>query len=448
MASKELTAGKPLGLILGFMFPVFLGNIFQQFYHFFDALIVGRTLGIKSLAAVGATTPLIFLVISFIFASTQGFSVITAQKFGARDYDMVKKSLASSLILSGLLTLILTFVATPLTHWFLKILNTPSDILSISSDYLFIMFVGIFATVFYNVSSNIIRALGDSKTPLYFLIFSTIMNIVMDLIFILYFGWGIKGVAWATVCAQGISTILALSYMFWKFPILRLKKSDWKVSKNLLMEHLNVGIPMGFQMSVLTLGMIVLQFVLNGFGSSAIAAFTTSMRVDQLFSQAFLALGATMAVYTAQNFGAKKMSRIKEGTKIAFSIVSLISVFSICVIYMFSETMIGWFMAENDPEVLTLAIQYLHIIVIFFIFLGLLMLFRNILQGMGQVKVPLISGFAELFARGGCALLFGHYFGYLGICYASPAAWVSAAIVLYIGYKISLVKHIENLKVL
>lgn len=444
MASKELTTGKPLRLILGFMFPIFLGNVFQQLYFFFDALIVGRFLGIKSLAGVGAVGPLIFLVISFIFASTQGFAVITAQRFGARDYPMVKKSLASALILSGVLTLILTVLSTPFVNFFLEILRTPSDIISISGDYLFIMFIGIFATVFYNVSSNIIRALGDSKTPLYFLIFSAFINVVMDLIFIVCFGWGIKGAGWATVVSQAISTILSLSYMFWKFPILRLKKSDWRVSYDFLIEHLRVGIPMGFQMSVLTLGMIIMQFVLNGFGSNAIAAFTTGMRIDQSFSQMILALGATMAVYTAQNFGANKMSRIKEGVKAAFGIAVLVSLFSIAIIYLFSDIMIGWFMTEINNDVLVLSRQYLHIIVLFFLFFGVLMIFRNVLQGMGQVNVPLISSFAELFARGGCALLFGYCFGFVGICYATPAAWVCGSVFLFLGYKISLRKRLKN----
>lgn len=446
MAVKELTNGTPVKLILLFMFPIFLGNIFQQFYNLVDALIVGRILGMKALAAVGCTGPLIFLVISFIFASTQGFTVVTAQQFGARNYDMVKKSFAVSLILSTVLTLILTAVSAPFAYQMLAFLRTPSDIIDLASQYLFIMFAGIFATVFYNLASNVIRALGDSKTPLYFLLFASILNIFLDLLFILKFNLGIAGAGWATVLAQGISTILCLSFMFFKFPILRLKKKDWNISKDFIIEHLKVGIPMGFQMSVLTIGIIALQFVLNSFGAVAIAAYTTGVRVEQIFSQSFVALGATMAVYSAQNFGAKKLSRIKEGAKSAVLISIVISIFAIVVLSLFSAQITALFMSEIDTEVIILSQQYLHVIMIFLIFLGLLLTFRNVLQGMGSVGAPLASGISELIVRTVCAFVFGHYFGYFGVCIATPAAWIAASFVLYFGYKLSLIKNLKRLR--
>ena len=290
MATKELTIGNPFKLILNFMFPILIGNMFQQFYNLVDALIVGRTLGINALGAVGATGPLIFLFISFIFATTQGFSVVTAQKFGARDYEMVKKSVGTSFILSFVLTIILTVLSAPFAYQMLDFLRTPSDIIEPAYEYLFIMFVGIFATVFYNLSSNIIRALGDSKTPLYFLIFASILNIFLDLLFILKFGMGVSGAAWATVISQAVATVLCIVFMFIKFPILKLRKKDWEIDKSFAYEHLYVGIPMGFQMSVLSIGIIALQFVLNGLGSIAVAAYTTAMRVDQLFSQIYFLL--------------------------------------------------------------------------------------------------------------------------------------------------------------
>lgn len=446
MATKELTSGSPIKLITFFMLPIFLGNIFQQLYNLVDALIVGRIIGINALAAVGATSPIIFMIISFIFASTQGFTVITAQKFGAREYDLVKKSLAASIVLSAALTIIVTLISAPFSYQMLAFLRTPADIIHMADTYLFIMLVGIFATVFYNLSSNIIRALGDSKTPLYFLIFASILNIFLDIYFIVNLKMGIVGAGWATVLSQAISTILCLAFMFWKFPILRLKKEDWIVSKDFYMEHLRVGIPMGFQMSVLSIGIIALQFVLNGFGSVAVAAFTTAMRVDQLFTQVYLALGATMAVFAAQNFGAKKLSRIKEGAKASILIAFITSIFSILVLTFFSGDLVALFMSEVDPEVVRLAEIYLHILMIFFFFLGVLLIFRNILQGMGSVMAPLASGIAELIARTACAFIFGHYFGYVGICTATPAAWAAAALVLFIGYKISLIKHVKTIR--
>jgi len=446
MATKELTTGNPFKLIILFMFPIFIGNLFQQFYHFVDTLIVGRVIGIEALAAVGVTGPLIFFVISFIFAATQGFSVITAQKFGAKEYDLLRKSFAASIILSALLTIVITLISVPFTKQMLIFLQTPENILQGADDYLFIMFAGIIATIFYNLSSNIVRALGDSKTPLYFLIVSTILNLIMDVLFVIKFGWGIKGVGWATIVAQAISTILCVWYMLRKFPILKLSRDDWKIPFSFLYEHLRVGIPMGIQMSVLSLGIIALQYVLNTFGATAIAAFTTACRIEQIFLQLFLALGATMAVYTAQNFGAKKLSRIKEGVKKSIYIALIIYVFSMICIWAFSTEMVSWFITETNEELIFLANQYLYIIMGFFIFLGLLMIFRNVLQGMGSVMAPLSSGIAELIARTVCAFSLGYLFGYKGVCYATPMAWLAAAIVLYVGYKMSLKKQLSILK--
>ncbi len=442
--TKELTQGNPFKLILLFMLPMFIGNVFQQLYNFTDALIVGRFIGIKSLAAVGVSAPLIFLVISFIFASTQGFTIITAQRFGARDYENVRKSLTASVILSFFMTLILTLISAPFTKYFLIWLRTPEDILADATQFLFIMLIGIFATIYYNLSSNIIRALGNSKTPLYFLIFSVVLNIFFDVLFVIKFHWGIQGAGWATVLAQAVSTVCCVTYMFLKFPVLHIKKSDWNVSWEFMYEHLRIGIPMGFQMSVLSLGMIAVQYVLNALGSTAVAAFTTAVRVDQMFSQSLLALAATMSVYTAQNFGANKMSRIRDGVKASMVIAVIICIFSYILIRLFGTSIVALFMTEPDAEVLRLASIYMNIIASFFIFLGILMIFRNILQGMGSVIAPLLSGFAELIARTTFAFIFGYYFGFVGICTAGPAAWISGAIVLLISYKISLMKMANN----
>lgn len=446
MATKELTSGNPLKLIILFMIPIFLGNLFQQIYSLVDTLIVGRTIGLNALAAVGATGPMIFLIISFIFASTQGFAVVTAQKFGARDYELVRKSVTSGFILSFILTVVMTLISAPFTIQMLSFLRTPSDIIQLSNDYLFIMFIGIIATVFYNYSSNVIRALGDSKTPLYFLIFASILNIFLDLIFILKFHMGVKGAAWATVVSQAVSTILCLTFMFLRFPILRLKKSDWFVDMKFLYEHLRIGIPMGFQMSVLTIGIIAVQYVLNGLGSIAIAAYTTAVRVDQLASQSLLALGAAVATYTAQNFGAKKMSRIREGAKASIFIIFIISLLCAVFILTCGEFVVGLFMDVPNEEVIRLAMQYLHVIIIFFFFLGMLLLYRNILQGMGNVMAPLFSGLAELIMRVLAAFILVSPFGFLGICLASPVAWIAASIVLYVGYKISLVRNLKKIR--
>lgn len=435
MAIKELTKGSPAKLITVFMLPLFIGNVFQVFYNIVDALIVGRIIGINALGAVGATSSLIFLVISFVFASTQGFTVITAQRFGAGDHDGVRKSVATSIVLSAGLTVILTLLSAPFSRQLLELLQTPPEIIDMSTQYLFIMFAGIFATVFYNLGSNVIRALGDSKTPLYFLIFATVLNMILAYSFVKYLRLGVAGAGIATVIAQFIATILCLSFMFAKFPIVRLKKSDWQIDRKFALLHLNTGIPMGLQMSVLSLGIVVLQFVINGFGTDAVAAYTTAIRIEQIFSQAFVALGAAMAVYTAQNYGAKKMSRIRKGSHFAVALVIGLCIAALVIIKLFAPAMISVFMDVPKPEVVSLACEYLNIVVLFYIFLGILLVYRNVLQGSGNVITPLFSGTSELIMRAGGAVILGHYFGFTGVCYASPAAWVCAAIVLYVGYK-------------
>ena len=446
MAERDLTRGKPLKEIILFTVPLLFGNVFQQLYSFFDTLIVGRTLGLKALAGVGATGPMIFFIIGFLFAYTQGLTIITAQRFGAKDYEGVRRSFTTSIILCILTTFLFTAITVPLTEPVLKVMQTPADIYNEAYIYMFISYLGLGTILFYNLLSNVIRALGDSKTPLYFLIIASILNIVLDLYFILSIHWGVAGAAVATVLSQGVSGVLCAFYMFKKFPLLKLKKSDWKFDKDFAMEHLKIAFPMGIQMSVLTIGIIAVQFALNTLGSTAIAAFTTAVRIDQLFSQSLITLGATAATFTAQNFGAGKLKRIKEGAKASMLLVVVMSVIAAVLIIGLGKTLVGLFLDKPDTQVVSLAMQYLHIIVIFYVFLGSLILFRNVLQGMGKVKAPLISGLAELVARTAAAFILCTYMGYLGVCLATPLAWIFAAIVLFTGYRLALKKAVKSIR--
>ncbi len=446
MAERDLTQGKPLKEIVIFTIPLLFGNVFQQLYSFFDTLIVGRTLGLKALAGVGATGPMIFFIIGFLFAYTQGLTIITAQRFGAKDYEGVRKSFTTSIILCIITTLLFTAITVPLVRPVLTVMHTPADIFNQAYIYMFISYLGLGTILFYNLLSNVIRALGDSKTPLYFLIIASVLNIILDLYFILSLHWGVGGAAIATVLSQGVSAILCAFYMFKKFPILKLKKSDWKFDKSFAMEHLKIGFPMGIQMSVLTIGIIAVQFALNTLGSTAIAAFTTAVRIDQLFSQSLITLGATAATFTAQNFGAGKLKRIKEGSKASMLLVLIMSAIAAILICGLGETLVGLFLDKPDEQVVSLAMQYLHIIVIFYFFLGTLILYRNVLQGMGKVKAPLISGLAELVARTAAAFILCAYMGYLGVCLATPLAWIFAAIVLFAGYRMALRKAVKSIR--
>ena len=444
MATRDLTKGSPLKSILLFALPIFLGNVCQMLYNFVDAIIVGRFISIEALGAIGATSSIVFMILSFIYATTQGFCVVLAQQFGAKNYDYVRKSYAASIILCTILAIVLISISIPYTDDILRLMKIPSDIFEMSQSYLFIFLISVFTVVFYDLAANTIRALGDSKTPLYFLIISLFLNIVLDIIFIAKCNIGVSGAALATAISQAVSALACYIFMYNKFPILRLKKSDWVLSPSLVFEHIKIGIPMGFQISILTFGKIILQFVLNKFGTSAISAFTVGMRIDQLFYQVYLALGVTMANYTAQNFGAGKISRIKEGVKISMKMVTIFTVFAILILTLFSENIINVFMDEINPEIVVMASQYLHTIMFFLFFLGTLLIYRNVLQGVGSVGAPVLSGVIELFVRGASAIVLAINFGYSGLCFATPLAWLMGALVLFSGYRLNLAKNFKK----
>ncbi len=434
MTTKDMTVGNPTKLILSFALPVLVGNFFQQMYNFTDTLIVGKTLGVNALAAVGATGAIAFLILGFIFGATSGFSIVTAQCFGAKDYSGVRKSFATILQLSLISTIILTISSTITAMALLKLMNTPLDIIQEAYSYIFVIYIGIGTIFFYNTLSNVIRALGDSKTPLYFLIFSSILNILLDLLFIIKFKMGVAGAAWATTISQGISALLCAIFILKKFPILKLKKEDFKLNPKFIWEHIRLGFPMGFQMSVLTIGIIALQTVINSFGSGTVAAFTAATKVEQLASQALLAIGVSIATYTAQNYGAGKFNRIRTGVSKCLKINLLTSLLSIILVLSFGKYLINLFITGNHPEILSQAQTYLYIIILFYYALGTLLLYRNALQGMGNSKIPLMSGFIELIMRTAAAFIFAHFFGFIGVCFATPCAWVAGAIWLVFGY--------------
>ena len=446
MSTKDMTVGNPTKLILWFALPLFVGNLFQQFYNLVDTLIVGRTLGVNALAAVGSTGAIAFLVLGFVMGITSGFAVITAQRFGAQDYNGVRKSFTSIIILCLLITLFLTTISTSTTMSLLEFMNTPKNIIQEAYNYIFVIYLGIGTIIFYNAISNIIRALGDSKTPLAFLIIASIMNIILDLIFIVKFKMGVSGAGWATTLSQGFSAILCLAYMFYKFPILKLKKEDWKINWKLLWEHFRIGFPMGFQMSILTIGIIALQMVLNSFGSDTVAAFTAAVKVEQVASQAFLAIGVAIATYTAQNYGACKFNRIKIGASRCLRINIILTLISGIIIFLGGKYLVNLFINGDHPQITAQAQLYLCIISIFYFGLGTILLYRNVLQGMGNVKIPLMSGIIELVMRASAAFILAHYFGFLGVCFATPCAWVSGAIWLAVGYQKTIKKIIQQHK--
>jgi len=444
--TKDMTTGNPVKLILFFSIPLLIGNVFQQFYSMVDTIIVGRYVGVHALAAVGVTGSLSFLILGFTFGLTGGFSVIIAQRFGANDENGLRKSVAISTILCVVSTAIITLISVLSARPVLSLMNTPDDIINDATAYIIIIYAGTCATVFYNMIAGILRSLGDSKTPLYFLILSSILNIILDLFFIITLNMGVKGAAYATVISQGISGILCLIYALKKYPILKLKKEDWKWDGNFALKHLKVGIPMALQFSITATGVMVLQTALNSFGSIVIASYTAASKVEQIVTQPAISFGTTMATFCGQNLGAGKIDRIKEGVKKGSIITIIISIIAAIVLLLFGRTLSTLFISRDQIEALNYSQKYLNTVAIFLPILGMLFIYRNSLQGIGDAFIPMMAGVAELIARVVVAFTLPAFIGYLGICLASPVAWIGATLPMAIKYKLLIKKLLGETK--
>ncbi len=443
---KDLTKVEPLKLILLFSVPLLIGNIFQQLYNIADLVIVGRLLGVEPFAAVGAVAPLFFLIMFVIVGFTNGFAVVTGQRYGAKDYDGVRDSVVVSTILSTIVTLIFSVICTifmnPILHW----LNVPANIYHNAYWYIEIVVIGLLSTTMYNLLASIIRALGDSKTPLYFLIIASIINIILALVFIEVFHMGVPGSAVAVILSQAISVILCLFFVKYKFPILHLKKSDWMIKfdrtfYNSVYEHMRIGFPMAVQFSIIGIGIIIIQSVCNTFGSNVIAALTAALRIEQIATLPMMSFGVALASYVAQNFGARKFKRIRLGVIKTSTINIALSILMAFVMRIWGTDIIGAFIGTATEEIIDIAHRYLLISTIFYFFLGQIFIYRNALQGMGETIFPLFACIAELIMRAFAAVYLAMKFGYIGIFYSGPIAWISASTILFLGYMGS-IKHI------
>ena len=438
--TNDMTKGSPLKLFIYFTIPLLIGNVFQQLYSMVDTIIVGRFVGVNALAALGSCNSMFFLVNGLILGMTSGFAVLVSQKFGAKDEKGVRKAVASDITLTLILTAIITAIAVLIVNPLLDMMNTPSNIYSDAKTYITIIYAGIITQTGYNMSAGILRALGDSKTPLYFLILASLLNVVLDLVFIVNFKMGVAGAAYATNIAQGVSAILCLVYSYRKYKILRLKKEDFKVERSYYTTHLKIAIPMSMQFSVTAVGIIIVQSAINTFGATVIAAYTAASKVQQLVMQPAVSFGVTMATYAGQNLGAKRFDRIKRGIRI-MNVVSIVtSMMSSFVLVVLGKYFVMLFIENPTPEVFGYAQQVLNYSAMFFIPLGFIFVYRNVLQGMGQSFVPMMAGFFELFARGVVAFTLPKFIGFTGICLADPIAWISAAVPLILTYCVKMKK--------
>lgn len=436
---RNMTSGNPIRLILTFAIPLLIGNVFQQFYNIADVIIVGRTIGVNALAAVGAVAPAFMGVVGLTIGLTSGFTVITGQCFGAGDEAGVRRSVTTSAWLSFGITLFLTVAVLLCMPLIMRLMNIAPVIYQDAYQYMSIVIGGLAAMMSYNLLACICRALGDSRTPLYFLILSSLLNIVLALTFIILLGWGVAGSAIALVIAQAVSALLCLIYMGWRFPILRLSRADWRFNWEFAWRHLRLGVPMSLQFLIISLGILVLQSVCNTFGPETIAGFVSATRIEQLAMQPMISFGIAMAVFSAQNFGARKYARIYQGVR-QCSLVSLsFCILAAVVMYFYGRELIGLFTAEHDEVLLENALLYLKLSVPCYVFLGQIFVYRNALQGMGIASVPLISGILELTGRSVSALVLASFWGFFGICCASPICWIVAC--LFTGGSYFYVRH-------
>lgn len=429
-----MTTGNPAKLILLFALPLIVGNIFQQFYSMADTVIVGRTIGVNALASVGCTGSLSFFVLGFVMGFTSGLSIITAQRFGAQDEEGVKRSFAVGIMLSVILTVVMTVIALLAARPMLELLQTPSEIIDDAEAYIRIIFGGIISCVLFNLTSNMMRALGDSRTPLYFLVFACCVNIALDFIFILAFKMGVAGAGVATVLAQLLSGICCFIFIMKKMPILWVEKRHFHINREEIVRHLNTALPMAFQMSIIAIGSLILQFALNGLGAVSVAAFTASQKIDSIATMPMNSFGAAMATYTAQNYGAGKIDRIKKGVfqciliSVSFSILmGMVNIFA-------GSKLVMIFVGNEGGEVLSLAQIFLTMNGCCYFVLALLFIYRFTLQGLGNAIVPTIAGIMELIMRAFAALILVGPFGFAGACAANPLAWIGACIPLGVAY--------------
>ena len=430
----DMTAGSPFKIILNFTIPIFIGNVFQQFYNMADTIIVGKFVGTGALAAVGSVGTIVFLIIGFLQGLTAGFSVLTAQRFGAGDMKNMRKSVGTACVLSVIITVIMTAGSMLGMKRLLEFMNTPEDIFADAYAYIMIICGGIAATVLYNLLSGILRALGDSKTPLYFLILSALLNVGLDLFFIIVLHMGVAGAAYATVISQGVSGIGCLIYIVKKVPLLKMQAEDFRPEGYLVKMEMAVGIPMALQYSITAIGTMMVQSSLNLLGSLSVAAFTAANKIESVVTQAYVALGTTMATYCAQNIGAGDIKRIRRGFKSATIMGSVYGVILAVPMMTVGKYLVYLFVSDNVGDIIGQVDIYLKCVGLFLIPLTVVNVYRNGIQGMGYGLLPMMAGVAELLGRGGVAIWASWKRSYVGACMASPAAWILAGSLLLVMY--------------
>ena len=435
--TKNLTEGDPARLIFFFALPLVAGNMMQQLYAFIDTLIVGRFLGVNALAAVGCTGSLMFLTLGFIMGFCTGVTIYTGQRFGAGDAQGVRRSAAACVVLGILAVLTLTAIILPLTRSLLLLMETPAEIIDGAQDFISIVFAGLTIFLLLYLQNCLIRSLGDSTTPTIFLAVTLAINVALEPVAILVLGWGIPGAALATVFSQAIGAVLFFVYIWRRVPALHTRWTDWKPDRAVLMAHLRMGLPMAFQASVIAFGAIILQVALNNLGAISVAAYAATQKIDAVAVMPMLSFGYALAAYTAQNYGAQKYERIRMGVRACLKMSMAFAVGIGALLIAFGSHVLALFVgadAAGAEEVIAYGEIFLLVNGSTYVILALLLVYRNVLQGLGQSVIPTIAGAMELLMRAAAAIFLCTYLGFFGACLANPLAWIGAAVPVVLAY--------------
>ncbi|MBQ8966292.1 MATE family efflux transporter [Ruminococcus sp.] len=435
--TKDMTKGNILKNMLGFCLPMTAGSLFQQLYNMVDSIIVGQYVGVEAFSAVGLVGSVMFLVIGTAVGMCSGFSIPIAQRFGAEDYKGMRKTLYNAVVLAGIIALVLTSVTTVLAKDLLRAMSTPDELFGHAYSYISVIFLGIPITIFYNLLCGILRALGDSKTPLKFLLISSVLNVGLDFLMIVGFKLGVAGAAIATIVSQLIAGLLCLRYMIKEVTVISMDAEDRKIDGSLMIRIFTIGMPMAFQFSITAVGSIILQTAVNKLGTNYVAAMSAGQKIQNFIAQPMETLGVTMATFGGQNLGAKKFDRIHKGAREVLA-AELIYTSLIAVFVFFCGDLLAQIFIKKDSADYQLILEniryFLRTTCLFYPILGVLFLFRNLLQGLGFSAVTMLAGAIELVCR--CTVAFGFIskYGYNAAVFASPIAWAAAGILLSILY--------------
>ena len=442
----DMTKGSPIKVLLRFMLPVVLGNLFQQFYNMADTVIVGRFVGTGALAAVGSTGTVMFLILGIAMGLSSGFSILTSQNYGAGNLKKVRQSVANGMLLGVLICISLTVISSLIITPVLRLMNTPEDIFSDAHTYLMIIFMGLTGSFFYNMAASFLRAIGNSRVPLYFLIFSAGFNIILDLVMVLVFHLGVAGAALATVISQVTAAVLCFIYIFHSVKVLCPQKGEWHLTREETVHQLRLGVPMALQFAITSSGTMVMQTAVNLFGSTAVASYTASCKLMNVLTQGFAALGPTMAAYSGQNYGKGDWDRLRQGIKAAVTIDVVYGLAAgLTAPLLLKPAMHLFFAGGTDiAEMLTWGRTYLFFCAAFFIPLGCIFIFRNSMQGCGYALFPTMGGVVEFVCRFFLAVAAMRFHSYLLACSCDPVTWFVTAIYTAVCWHMIVKHHIEG----